>query len=280
MASWTYIDGNWQAGNPPLIGPMSHAMWQGSVVFDGARAFGGMAPDLDLHCERVVQSAKLLGLGPMLSPGEIEDIAREGIGRFAAGAELYIRPMFWAEAGSVVADPGSTRFALAVHDAPLPPPSGFSANLSRYRCPGPESAPTGAKAACLYPNYGRAEAEARRLGFDNAVMLDPLGHVSEFTTANLFMVKDGVVQTPVPNGCFLNGITRQRVIRLLRHAGAELVECSLDVADLRAADEIFATSSFAKLQPLSRLEERWLEPGPVFRRARELYWEFAEAGRV
>jgi branched-chain amino acid aminotransferase len=279
MASWTYIDGDWLAGNPPILGPMSHAMWLGSIVFDGARAFEGRMPDLDRHCVRSVQSAKNLGLGPMLCPGEIEDIAREGVGRFPSGTALYIRPMFWAEGGVIAPDPDSTRFALSVYEAPLPPPSGIAATVSRFRSPSPECAPTAAKAACLYPNNGRAIAEARQQGFDNAVMLDLLGHVTEFASANLFLVKDGVAHTPIPNGCFLNGITRQRVVRLLRKSGTEVIERTLDVADLRAADEIFTTGNFAKVQPVVRFEERWLEPGQIYRRARALYWEFAHTGR-
>src|SRR3546814_10567161 len=76
------------------------------------------------------------------------------------------------------------------------------------RRPAPDQAPTDAKAAALYANAGRALKEAHDKGFENAVMLDPIGNVAEFATANLFMAKDGVVHTPAPNGTFLNGITR------------------------------------------------------------------------
>ena len=275
MASWTYIDGQWQSGNPPILGPMSHAMWQASLVFDGARAFEGTTPDLDRHCTRAVASAKALGLGPMLTPGEIEDIAREGVGHFAKETALYIRPMFWAEEGFMGGDPESTRFALAVYDLPMPSADGFSAGLSRFRRPSPEMAPTDAKAACLYPNSGRAIAEAKGHGFDNAVMLDPLGHIAEFASANLFVVKGGVVATPEPNGTFLNGITRQRVVRLLRQAHVEVQERVVTMQELDDADEIFSTGNFAKVQPVTRYEQRELGPGPIFRRARQLYWAFA-----
>src|SRR5437660_1437330 len=118
----TYIDGIWHEGNPPLLGPMSHATWQSSIVFDGARAFEGVMPDLDKHCERVVQSARNLGLAPMLTAGEIEELGRDGVRQFARDAELYIRPMFFAEEGFIVPLPESTRFALAVYEAPLPSP--------------------------------------------------------------------------------------------------------------------------------------------------------------
>ena len=275
MASWTYVDGEWLSGNPLLLGPMSHAMWQASLVFDGARAFEGTTPDLDRHCARVVASARALGLGPMLTPGEVEDIAREGLGHFAKDAALYIRPMFWAEGGFLGGAPETTRFALSVYDLPMPSADGFSAGLSSYRRPSPETAPTDAKAACHYPNSGRAMAELKARGFDNAVLLDPLGHVAEFASANLFLVKDGVVVTPEPNGTFLNGITRQRVIRLLRQAGVEVQERVVTAQELLAADEIFATGNLGKVQPITRYEQRELGAGPLFQRARELYWAFA-----
>jgi branched-chain amino acid aminotransferase len=278
MASWTYIDGKWLPGNPPILGPMSHAMWLASLVFDGARAFEGTTPDLDRHCARVVQSARNLGLGPMLSCGEVEEIAREGVTLFPPGSALYIRPMFWAEDGFIQGDPESTRFALAVYDKPMPADPGFTATLSPFRRPSLECAPTDAKAACLYPNSGRALAEAGRRGFGNAVMLDLMGHVAEFATANIFLAKDGVAYTPVPNGSFLNGITRQRVIKLLRGTGVEVVERTIIPAELAEADEVFSTGNFGKVQFVTKLDQRRFEPGRIGQRARELYWEFAFTG--
>jgi branched-chain amino acid aminotransferase len=278
MASWTYIDNKWLPGNPPILGPMSHAMWLASLVFDGARAFEGTTPDLDRHCARVVQSARNLGLGPMLSCGEVEEIAREGVTLFPSGSALYIRPMFWAEEGFIQGDPESTRFALSVYDKPMPADPGFTATLSPFRRPSLECAPTDAKAACLYPNSGRALAEAGRRGFGNAVMLDLMGHVAEFATANIFLAKDGVVHTPVPNGSFLNGITRQRVIKLLRGTGIEVVERTIAPAELSEADEIFSTGNFGKVQFVTKLDHCRFEPGRIGQRARELYWEFAFTG--
>lgn len=273
--SITYVDGGWHEGPVPLFHSMTHAAWLGSVVFDGARAFDGVAPDLDRHCARTIHSAHSLGLAPMLTGGEIEELCWNGIRKFPRGAALYIRPMFWAETGFVAPDPESTRFALVIWEAPLPAPIGFSACLSRFRRPMPDAAPTDAKAACLYPNPGRAMVDARARGFDNAVVLDPIGNVAEFATANLVMVKDGVAHTPAPNGTFLNGVTRQRVWTLLKAAGIEAVERALTVADLMQADEIFNTGNYGKVIPLTRFEDRNFQPGPVYKRARELYWDFA-----
>ena len=156
-------------------------------------------------------------------------------------------------------------------------PEGFSITLSRFRRPTPETMPLDAKAGCLYPNNGRALLEARSRGFDNCVVCDMLGNVAELATANIFMAKDGVVFTPQPNGTFLNGLTRQRVIRLLREAGITVTETTLRYRDFETADEIFSTGNYSKVVPVVRIDDRSLQPGPLYRKARELYWEFAHS---
>jgi branched-chain amino acid aminotransferase len=108
-------------------------------------------------------------------------------------------------------------------------------------------------------------------------MCDPLGNVAEMGTANIFMVKDGVVFTPAANGTFLAGITRARVIKLLREVGAQVVETTLRYSDFQSADEIFSSGNYSKVSPVNRIDERILQPGPVYRKARELYWQFAHA---
>ena len=117
------------------------------------------------------------------------------------------------------------------------------------------------------------EVQAR--GFENAVMLDPIGNVAELASANLWLAKDGVVHTPVPNGTFLNGITRQRVLQLFAGAGVKTVERSIAYQDFLDADEVFSTGNYGKVQPITRIEERELQPGPKFLQAREMYWEYA-----
>ena len=102
-----------------------------------------------------------------------------------------------------------------------------------------------------------------------------LGNVAETALSNVFMVKDGEVWTPVPNGTFLNGITRQRVIGLLRDDGVTVLEKALRVEDFAGADEIFTTGNYSKVTPIIGFEQRKLKPGPMYRRARKLYWEFA-----
>ncbi|MGI9482676.1 MAG: branched-chain amino acid aminotransferase [Hyphomicrobiales bacterium] len=277
MTAWTFWQGSWHEGNPMVMGPMTHGSWLASTVFDGARAFEGTMPDVDLHCERMVRSVGAMGLKQLHSADELLEIAKEGVAKFGSDDALYIRPMFWAEDGFVAPDPDSTQFCLCVHDAPLPDPTGFSLTLSPFRRPSAELAITEAKAACHYPNSGRALREAIERGFDNALMLDPLGHVAELATANIFYAKDGIVHTPVPNGTFLNGITRQRIIALLKGAGYEVYERALHVRDFADADEVFSTGNWGKVMPVTRLEAQDLQPGPIYTRARELYWDYAHS---
>ncbi len=278
--TWTFFEGAWHEGNVPLWGARTPAIWLGSSVFDGARVFEGVAPDLDLHCARVNASAAAMGLKPIVAAEEWVAQVREGMQKFAPNTTLYVRPMYWAErAGPLAlpADPESTRFALTLYDAPMRAPEGFSVTLSPYRRPTPDSAPLDAKAGCLYPNNARAMLEAKSRGFGNCVVCDFAGNVAELANSNLFMAKDGVVYTPIPNGTFLAGITRKRVIGLLRGAGVSVVETVLRYSDLLGADELFSTGNASKVLPITKIDDRSLQPGPVYRKARELYWQVAHS---
>jgi branched-chain amino acid aminotransferase len=276
--TWNWFNGAWHEGNPPLIGPRSHVSWLGSSVFDGARVFEGVAPDLERHCERVNRSAPTIGLKPTMDVGTMLDLVREGVKKFAPGTALYVKPMYWGEAeglATIAPDPESTQFCLSLFEAPMPVPGGLSVMKSSFRRPTLESMPTDAKAGALYPNNARVLREAKEKGFDNALVCDALGNVAETGTSNVFMAKGGVVYTPYPNGTFLNGITRQRVIQLLRDDGAEVVEGTLRYEDFASADEIFISGNYSKVMPVLRIDSRDLQPGPFYRRARELYWAFA-----
>ena len=171
MSAWsqtfTFLDGEWLEGNHPIVGARTHAFWLGSSVFDGARAFEGVAPDLDKHCARLNRSAKSMCLKPTMSVEAIVELAQEGMKKFSPGAELYIRPMYWAERNgptSVPPDPESTRFCLTIYEAPLPKPTGIAITRSPYRKPTAETMPINAKAGCLYPNNARALMEANARG--------------------------------------------------------------------------------------------------------------------
>ena len=278
--TWSFYEGDWHEGNIPIMGVRDHAAWLCSSVFDGARTFEGVSPDLGLHCARVNASATTMHLKPAVPAETWEGLTRDGIKRFGKDAALYIRPMYWAERSGtllVAPDPESTKWCLTLYEAPMRPPEGFSITLSPFRKPSMECMPVDAKAGCLYPNNARALIEANARGFGNCAVRDLVGNIAELATANLFIGKDGVVFTPAPNGTFLNGITRQRVIKLLREAGVSVVETTLQYSDLQNADEIFSSGNYSKVMPINRIDERSLQPGPLYRKARELYWAFAHA---
>jgi branched-chain amino acid aminotransferase len=275
---WTYFKGDWHEGDVKILGAASHGTWLGSVVFDGARLFEGVTPDLDRHSERANDSAKVLGLAPMLEAAEIEALALEGLKKFEPGTAVYIRPMYWAEEGEgslILPRPESTEFALCLEAIPMSEPKGTTITTTQFRRPTLDVMPVNAKAACLYPNNARMLREAKVKGFQNALVCDMLGNVAELATANVFMARGGEVFTPVPNGTFLNGITRQRVIGLLRDAGVTVHELTLSVEDFRSADEIFSTGNMNKVMPIVAFDDRHFQFGPIARKARTLYWEWA-----
>lgn len=276
MTSICYYNGAWHDGPTPLMDSDSNAGWMANIVFDGARAFQGLAPDLDLHCQRAIRSAVTLQMKPTITAPEIETLIRDGIRRFPTGTELYLRPTFWIQDGFIPFNPDSTRFAIVLTPVPLPAPTGFSICLSPYRRASPDQAPTLAKAACLYPMSNMAVTDAKARGFDNAVMRSPDGTVGELTTQNIWLVKNGAYSTPVPNGCFLAGITRLRMLQLLRDAGLKAEERVVTLQDLDEADEIFSTGNHGKVLPINRYEGRTLSRHDATMVARSLYFEYAK----
>jgi branched-chain amino acid aminotransferase len=278
----TWHDGRWHDANVPIMGAADHGTWLGTMVFDGARAFEGTTPDLDRHCARLVRSAEIMGLAPPMGADEIAALIVDGVSRFARGSAFYLRPMMWSREGSpslIDPLPESTGFAVCIEDLPLREPQGFALTVSPYRRPPADAALNEAKASCHYPNNARLVRDARTRGFDNALSLDQAGNVAETASTNAFLVRDGVVRTPVPNGTFLNGITRQRVMALLRADGIMVEEASLTVADFAAADEIFLTGNASKVVPVTRFEDRHGLSTATARRARALYWDYAHQTR-
>lgn len=279
---WTYFNGTWHNGDLPVMNAADHGTWLGSLVFDGARRFDGVSPDLDRHCERVNNSAVTLGLNPTMGVRDMVALAEEGMANFPADEAIYIRPMYWSVDGGpspVLADPDSTAFCLCLESLPMPAPEAAQTlTTTRYCRPMQSMATVDAKAACLYPNNGRMLREAIGKGFNNALVADPLGNVAETATSNIFMVRDGEIFTPVPNGTFLDGITRQRAIKLFRAAGETVHETTLSFDDFRAADEVFMTGNISKVTPVIAFDDTRYEHGPVAKRLRTAYWDWAKSG--
>ena len=277
----TWFDGTWHDGDVPVMRAADHGAWQGSSVFDGARRFEGLTPDLDRHCARVNRSAEALMLKPTVTVEAMLDLIHEGLEGFAPDAAIYIRPMYWGIHGSelgLVPSREETGFAICLEEVPMyGADKTTTLTRTRFRRPVLEDAVCDAKAGCLYPNNARMLAEAQQKGFGNALVADAMGNVAESATSNVFMVKDGELFTPIANGTFLSGITRARHIANLAADGQKVHEAVLTFDDFRDADEVFLSGNLTKVTPVTAFDDRSYQVGPVTRRVREMYWDWARS---
>lgn len=275
----TFFEGKWHEGNIPVMRAADHGSWLGSTVFDGARSFDGMVPDLALHCARVNRSAEAMLMTPTHAAQDIEGIVRDGLKSYRADQALYIRPMYWG-----IEDDGYglgphrdyTGFAVCLEEIPMSAPeNSVTLTTTSFRRPVLADNVCNAKAGCLYPNNYRMIAEARKKGFSNALVADAIGNVAESATANVFIVKDGVAFTPIANGTFLAGITRSRHIANLRADGVEVVEKIISFDEVHAADEVFLTGNFNKVTRVTRFDDTHYKSHAMATRARAIYWDWA-----
>jgi branched-chain amino acid aminotransferase len=269
-------DGDWREKEERLLTPKDNSFWMGNAVFDGGRSVKGLIPDLDRHCNRAVESASRMLMRPKLNGRELTDICKDGLRRFSSDSTLYVRPMFFARGGFLVPDPDTTECAIAILRVPLPFENGLKAAISPFKRPAPDMAPNDAKSGCHYPNMQRAIVWAQQRGADTAIVLNPDGSIGEFAAANIFIVKDDRVYTPAANGSILPGITRARVIDLLRKNGVETIETQFSAADVYQADEVFSTGNHVKVAPVVQIDQRTYEIGPISKKAKALYWDYAE----
>lgn len=278
----TYYNGTWHDNDVMIMRAADHGAWLGSGVFDGARAVDGVSPDLEAHCARVNHSAKALMLTPTVSTEDMIDIVREGLKAYPKDKAVYIRPMYWGihgDATAIVPLPEETGFAVCLEEIPLADASvTVKLGRTRFRRPVMEDAVVNAKAGCLYPNNARMLSEVRSRGFGNALVADAMGNVAESATSNVFMVRDGEVFTPIPNGTFLAGITRARHITNMRSDGIKVHESILTFDDFASADEVFLSGNMHKVTPVTGFEDTAYQAGPLTRRVREMYWDWAHSG--
>ncbi|MGB7241193.1 MAG: branched-chain amino acid aminotransferase [Sulfitobacter sp.] len=275
----TFHQGRWYQGDVRIINAADHGAWLGTTVFDGARLFQGLAPDLESHCARLNRSARALMITPTVETDKIVEIVREGLAHYTKDQAVYIRPMYWALEGDelgIVPLPDATGFAISLEQIAMPPADAATTlTTTRFRRPVLENNVVNAKAGCLYPNNARMLQEARAKGFGNALVADAAGNVAETATANVFMVKDAEIFTPIANGTFLSGITRARHIANFAADGVKVHEAVLSFADFHDADEVFLSGNMTKVTPVKAFDDTQYQIGPVTRRAREMYWDWA-----
>lgn len=280
----TYFEGTWHKGNVPIMRAADHGAWLGTTVFDGARLFEGITPDLLSHCQRVNRSAIALGLTPTHSAEDILAITIEGLKAYSDNTAVYIRPMYWgigAGYSGIVPQENSTGFCVCLEQIPMATAVDTTTlTTTQFHRPMMSDAIVNAKTGGLYPNNARMLKEAQSKGFGNALVADAVGNVAESASANVFMAKDGEVFTPIANGTFLAGITRARHIGLLRDEGVKVHEAVLSFDDFRGADEVFLSGNMSKITAVTAFDDKNYQQGPVTKMARELYWDWAHSNKA
>ena len=269
LSSWTFYDNQWIDGNPSLIGPLSHGAWMGSPVFDGARVFNGLAPDLMLHCERVVRSAEAMLMTSPVSAEEIFEITKIGVSKFD-NVDLYIRPLIWAEdsMGLLRCDPNSAKFCVSIIEMPMPSDDGLSACISKFQKPSQLSAPTDAKAACLTKwCKGHARGFER---FQQAIMLDQDLKVANLLLRIYLLSKMNNFYTEKTD--VFGGITETCNLSCENNK-LPIEEVDLSIEDV-GADEVFSTETSVSYY-FNLVEDKEFELGAIYSKLRKLYFDFA-----
>ena len=275
----TYYQGEWHDEDVAIMRAADHGSWLGTTVFDGARHFEGVTPDLKEHCVRVNNSARAMMITPTVLEDEMVGIVQEGLKAYSSNTAVYIRPMYWALEGdelAIVPKAGSTGFAICLEEIPMSDLSATSTlTTTSFRRPVLQDNVVNAKAGCLYPNNARMLVEAKSKGFGNALVADFAGNVAETATANIFMAIDNEVYTPIPNGTFLAGITRSRHISNFKKNGVTVHEKVLSFEDFHAADEVFMSGNMKKVTPVIAFDTTSYQSGPITKMARDMYWDWA-----
>jgi len=261
-----WMDGHFVPWRDAKLHVLSHGLHYGSSVFEGERAYGGEIFESRRHSERLFASAEMIGFKVPGSVDELEDAKAEALAR--SGLEnAYVRAIAWrgSEMMGISAQNNTIHLAIAVWhwgDYFADKMKGIRLTWSRWKRPSPETAPSHAKAAGLYMICTDAKHAAESAGYADAMMLDYRGRIAEATGANVFFIRDGAIHTPDPD-CFLNGITRQTVIRLAKERGLDVAERVIMPEELSTFSECFITGTAAEVTPVSEIGGTVFKPGEI-----------------
>lgn len=279
---WIWLDGQMLPWREAKVHFLTHALHYGSSVFEGLRSYNGKIFKLREHCDRMIQGCGMMDMKITYTSQDIEKACLETL-KINNLVDGYIRPLAWRGPEQMGVSAQATKIHLGVaawtwpnYFSPEMREKGISIRTSQWRRPHPEAAPVHAKAAGLYMICTLSKHSAENAGFNDALMLDYRGHVAELTGANFFMIKNGVIHTPVPD-CFLNGITRQTVIQIANENGIKVLEHTIMPEDLASADECFATGTAAEVTAIGRIDDHVYPVGPVTRLIRDKYEQLVRA---
>lgn len=271
-----WLDGQivpWREANVHIL---THGLHYASAVFEGERCYSGNIFKDKEHSDRLIRSAHFIDMKMTMSSEEISTAKREILDANNL-TDAYLRPVAWrgSEQMGISAQATQTHVAIACWEwpsyfSPEMREKGISLQTAKWRAPMPDTAPTQSKASCLYCTHTMAKHAAEAAGYTDALMLDYRGLVAEATGANLFMVKDGAIKTPIPD-CFLNGLTRQTVIGLAKDLDIEIEETRIGPEELLEADEIFLTGTAAEVTAVGKIDSTEYKVGPITRKLRETY---------
>jgi branched-chain amino acid aminotransferase len=265
---WIWLDGTFVPWREAKVHVLTHGLHYASAVFEGERMYGGEIYELTQHSERLHRSAEILDFQIPYSVAEIDAACRETCVRNGL-EDAYLRPIAWrgSEMIGVSAQNTTIHMAIACWDwpsyfSPEQKAKGIRLTFAKYRRPDPATAPTASKAVGLYMICTLSKHAAEREGYADALMLDWRGYVAESTSANVFLVRDGVIHTPEPD-CFLDGITRRGVIAIARAKGLEVVQRHIPAEELPTFSEVFLTGSAAEVTPVSEIGPHRYTPGDI-----------------
>lgn len=257
-----WMDGklvDWRDANVHLL---THALHYASSVFEGERCYSGKIFKGHEHSLRLIESARLLDMASPYTAEEI-DAAKEQVLKANGFTDAYVRALMWRGSGldmGVSAARNPVRMAIAVWewgsyygDAKW---QGAKLDIAKWKRPSPETIPTAAKAAGLYMICTMSKHAAEAKGCSDALFMDYRGYVAEATGANVFFVKDGEVHTPLADA-FLNGITRQTIIQLLKDKGVTVHERHILPEEVADFQECFLTGTAAEVTPVAQIGDDW-----------------------
>lgn len=263
-----WYDGELVKWKDTKIHVLTHGLHYASSVFEGERCYDGKIFREIEHTQRLHHSANTLGFEIPYSVEEICEI-RKIVLKANNITNGYIRPVAWrgSEMMGISAQRNKIHLAVAAWEwpsyySPEARLKGIKLQLTKWRRPSPETAPISTKAAGLYMICTLAKHEAESNGCEDALMLDYRGYIAETTSANIFLVIDNEIHTPLAD-CFLNGITRQEVIRIAKDKGIKLVERHINLEELEKADEVFVTGTAAEITPVSEIGKYKFKPDTI-----------------